>query len=324
MTPMALVDSKPHFRHFVVIPVGPGVPREYVADTLESVKHYTGPDRHIVLVDDSGTGAVHALGDMGSDVEIMVNATTLGPAGGLYLSLSRAYQHVFERYTFDVLLRMDTDALITGPHPEEQAIAYFARNSNVGMLGSYRWTCSGWRRDSSWARQRLQIEMTGGNAPATERSARAREPDAKSRVLLRRLQRRAVRNGYEMGESCLGGACYLSYRCVAGLHRNGLLNRDELRGSLLGEDHLYGLMVRAIGMKLADFDAGDSPMCLDWLNLPCSPEEIVRRGKKVVHSTKKWGDWDEPRIRAFFHSARHGTNATGNDQGVLPLPRLSR
>ncbi len=35
----------------VVIPVGPNEVLDYVSDTIDSIIHYTGPERKIILID---------------------------------------------------------------------------------------------------------------------------------------------------------------------------------------------------------------------------------------------------------------------------------
>ena len=39
-------------KHIILIPVGPDTAHEFVYDTLESIRHYTDPDRRIILIDD--------------------------------------------------------------------------------------------------------------------------------------------------------------------------------------------------------------------------------------------------------------------------------
>jgi hypothetical protein len=63
-------------------------------------------------------------------------------------------------------------------------------------------------------------------------------------------------------------------------------------------------MVKSVGMELSDFATGSYPMALRWRGLPCSPEELLARGKKVIHSTKFYKDMKEEDIRAFFRKSR--------------------
>ena len=66
-----------------------------------------------------------------------------------------------------------------------------------------------------------------------------------------------------------------------------------------------GLFTKACGYNLGDFATGNYPMGLRHRGLPCSPQELLGRNKKIVHSVRFWRDMDEPTIRAFFAQRRN-------------------
>lgn len=69
-----------------------------------------------------------------------------GRCGGLFLKLGGGYKYALERFHFDVLLRLDADALVIGPRPEEDALRAFATQPRVGAA----WLVSrGARREAS-------------------------------------------------------------------------------------------------------------------------------------------------------------------------------
>jgi hypothetical protein len=49
---------------------------------------------------------------------------------------------------------------------------------------------------------------------------------------------------------------------------------------------------------------GDGVLGVRWRGLPCSPEELLERGKKVVHSVRFWEALDEGQIREHFRTRR--------------------
>jgi hypothetical protein len=113
-----------------------------------------------------------------------------------------------------------------------------------------------------------------------------------------------------MGEHCLGGGCFLSPDCIRKLAEAGLLLRKELCSSALGEDHVWGLLLKSLGIGMADFASGTFPMGVKWQGLPFSPQQLLDKGKKVIHSTRFWketegeGDLNEEQIRKFFRDIR--------------------
>jgi hypothetical protein len=57
-------------------------------------------------------------------------------------------------------------------------------------------------------------------------------------------------------------------------------------------------------MDLGDFASGELPMALDYKRLPCAPEQLVARKKKITHSVRRWEHLGEEDIRAFFRARR--------------------
>jgi glycosyltransferase involved in cell wall biosynthesis len=292
-------------KHVVLMPVGPEIRHEYVHDTIESIRHYTDPDRRIILVDDRGPN--NRLQAEGDDLDVLVNPQPGGSQAMLYIIISMGIRYALEHYRFKVLLRLDDDALIIGSRPEDDAICRFKEQPNIGQLGSFRKTCTGYNRDISWPAGQLEKEMATSQA---NNKVKESKPDDLARQL-RRIYTEARGHGYRAGEHSLGGATYFSYECLKRLVDSNLLGISALATSMLGEDHLMGMLVRAAGMDIGEFEQGVDPLCLDWLNLPCAPDEILNRGKKITHSVKRWHDMDQENIRAFFRGRRHqtGTNA---------------
>ncbi len=286
----------------VIVPVGTRENTDYLCDTLESVRFYSDPCHKVILVDDSGSGAWESLKRPFPEIIILRNKKSFGLQGGLYFSLSGAYRYAVENFLFEVLLKLDSDALIIGRRAEDEAIRYFRESPDVGLIGSYKVRCDGGIRNFSGpGRQILRDMGLWGLISNPKRS-----------IATRRIVSKALKNGYEMGEHCLGGAYFLSFSCLTKLYQEGLLSRVEFLGSRVGEDAIFGLLLRSVGINLGDFVTGDKPMCLTWRGLPYSPEELVAREKKVIHSTRFWEDMGEEQIRNFFKTIRRQEDLSGH------------
>lgn len=283
-------------RIVAVVPVGPTHDVGFVADTLESVRYWTD-DARVILVDDSRVRLAEPLGRrFGAEV---ITTAGNGSGGGLYLTLSLGFEAALEE-PFDVLLRMDTDALVAARF-EDEAIAHFAAHPEVGCVGSYRYGYDGGRRTYSWAGRRIIKAALDLRAPRTARD-------------IIRLVLEAKRHGYSLGESVLGGVCLYSHSAVAALQQSGHLGIESLRGVWFHEDHIFSLALVAAGFKLGELGRReDGPLFgAKHVGLPASPADLIAEGKCLVHSVRSWGHMDEAQIRAEFRSARSDSLQVAN------------
>jgi hypothetical protein len=278
-------------RCVVVVPLGPA---DHPTDTVDSVLAYMGSSLLVVVVDDSGHAAVPALlRDIDPRVMVLPAGRHPGGWGGLWVKLAEAYQAVCDNVDFEVLLRLDADALVIGPQPEEDALRAFRADPRLGMLGSHRLDCNGAPRSFQAAAQCLRFESGWRGGYRWSR-----------RAALRKALASAHAHGYENGEHCQGGAYFQSAACVRALAAAGRLQQPALRSSHLGEDQLFALMTKAEGFGIGDLATGDGVLGVRWRGLPCSPEELLERGKKVVHSVRFWEALDEGQIREHFRTRR--------------------
>jgi len=280
----------------VVVPIGPNCKIDFVEDTLASVNHFC-PDARVILLDDSGRGTGETLATRHGHESVEMSSN--GLAGGLFATLSVGFKIALEE-PFDVLLRLDTDALVIGSSFVDAAAALFSAEPSVAALGSHRVAYSGARRSFRQTKLKLLREASLG-------SLRERELAR----MLRHLIRRARKNGYELGESVMGGVTIYSRAGLESLHSAGLLEPTVMSRSTLQEDHLFALCLFAEGYRLKDFgtSADDLPMGVKHRGLPASPHELANRGKCLVHSTKFYGDMDEGAIRGEFAALRQGSRA---------------
>ncbi|MQY02886.1 hypothetical protein ACRB68_09210 [Actinomadura sp. RB68] len=277
----------------VVVPAGPA---DDAVDTVASVLTYL-EDPVLVLVIDDTRGRrpeMARLRGLGAPVRVMdPPPAPKGTYGGLWLKLAAALRHAVERAEFDMLLRLDADALLLGPGIERAAGERFAADPAVGMLGSYRVGPDGGGRDWSYAARVLRRECgwRGLTRPRMRRTLRAVMAEARTA-------------GYTPGEHALGAACIYRADLLHALYRRGRLDLPDLAASRAGEDHLFGLLTLAAGYRIGDFSGPGDPMALRWRGLPAAPEQLVAEGRLVTHSVRSYRDLDERQIREYFATRR--------------------
>jgi hypothetical protein len=297
-----------------VVPVGPKTETTFLNDTLRSLFENLHPDSKVLVIDNTDEGLDRAAIYRRDDIDFLRCESVPGADpvyGGLYFNLSKSWRHVLDTYDFDVVLRLDDDALVIGPGADRDAAVFFADHPDVGCLGSYHFTCTGARRDFTPARRALRSEASLMGA--------LRRP--RRWTCIRRVRRLARRHGYEDGEHCLGAAAFYSRACIERLRRLDFLERPELRSSHLGEDHIFGMMVRATGLKMGDFATAGRPLGLAWQGLPASPATLVGMGKKIVHSVKSFQGRDQRDIRAEFRRLSRARRRRPDSRAVQPVTR---
>jgi hypothetical protein len=275
----------------VVMPVGPQCQVEFVEDSLESVRHFV-PDARIIVLDDSGraTGATAAR-NFGATV---IDTPLRGKKGALYLTLSDGFLAALEE-PFDVLLRMDTDALVAGSRFVEAAARLFSAHPSIGLAGMYRVQYDSSQYD--WSPARFATTRTFKPRRWIRNPYRA--------AISGSLALRSRWHGYPLGANVFGGICLYSRNGLEGLRDKRLLARDTLSRLSMMEDHLYSLLVTAAGFDLADLaDGEESLMGTRWLDLPASPEQLLADGRELIHSLRRWEEMNEREIRAVFAAAR--------------------
>lgn len=289
---------KERVRLVVVIPVGPLGNRytlDYTLDTIRSVYHYAASDCKIIIQDNSeGDNAGAQLNEVFPELIVIRTPQNYGLSGGLYKAESLAYLFAHAMFDYEVLMRMDTDALMTGYGLADDAAAIFRAQPNIAQLGTYMVGTNGEISEFSWPSGQLEREI----------GKRGWLEDRERCEFLRGLVDRARANGYQLGEHIIGGVALMNPVFIERLVHGGLLLREELRRSVLQEDHLFSLLVKAVGMDMGEFGGPDDPLANRWQGLPASPEHLAATGKKVIHSVRFWQDMTEAEIRAFFRARR--------------------
>jgi hypothetical protein len=294
---MTTIESadKQHITLVTLMSVGPNEGIDGIVDTVESIRHYCARDTKVVLCDNSGKGTARHVQLDHPDVDVVENEKPLGTFAGLYITLSRGIAHALQHYTFDTLLKMDVDSLIIGPCPEDDAMRIFRQQPRVGMLGQWPNGDDGRRHNY----RPVGMMMLG----QVLHPARWVSPPFASMKLLGLLVR-AVANGYTVGDHVYGGGTFYRYELLKQMHQKGYLPAYAFRKMRLHDDHFCSLISRALGWEFGDLATDPLPVLETWRGLPCAPEELVRRRKKLVHSVRYWQDMKEDAIRGFFRQQR--------------------
>jgi hypothetical protein len=287
---------KPHVKLIALMSAGPYEPLASILDTLESILHYCTPSVRIILCDNSGKNIGNLVQQTYPEIIVLKIDHISKYFSEHYTILSSGMTYAVEHFTFDVLLKMDVDTLIIGPAPEDDAIRVFEANKHIGELGQWPYGDDGRRHNYRPVGLMLFREILN--------PLRLRSPISANLTLLK-LYLKARAKGYVAGDHVFGGGNFYRYETVVEMYLAGLLPSPHLGKVRLHDDHLSGLIVKALGWELGDLATDPLPVLETWRGLPCSPDELVRRNKKVTHSVRFYNDMKEDDIRAFFRARRH-------------------
>lgn len=291
-----------HTRCMVLMPAGPDTAREYLDDTIESVIHHIGASNCILaVIDDSRQNRFAYVGNAFPNAVVIKAVDYAEDAasvtrGALFSKQAHALKHLVQRYRFDVLLRMDTDALMIGDAPHEDVLTFLKARPDVGIVGAFRRRGDG--SDKAWAM------AAKGRQLSREMSLRHGFRNLALLRTLRRLVRRAEAHGYTRGDMCTGGAFFMAPGAIMAIEEQGLFDLEALRHSKLADDALFALLCCAVGYRLSDLPDDNDLLAINWRGLPMPVEELVSRNKKIVHPVKDADLAAEPRVRAYFRKRR--------------------
>jgi hypothetical protein len=278
-------DPRRDFRAVFVVPVGPGE-RAGLEDTIASIRAFEGEDAKIVVADDGTPDSRRALVRRDHpDVSVVRAAWPTGGPPRQSHFLTGVYAWALARYRFDVLVKIDADALVTGPGLTERAAQAFAADPALGMLGTTGRRADGEAEDYSYDAWVLAHE--------TRRSA-----------AVRRLERAARAGGFT-GQKVHGGVYLLGREALRAAWHGGWLAWRPPWWSLLNEDTVVSMTVLAAGHRLGSWGAPGEPTVSGQGYLPIEKEAVMRDGKLAVHSVRRGPRGEtEPELRAYFRGLR--------------------
>lgn len=280
-----------------LIPVGPGADPKFLSDTVDSVLHYAGAPTRVLLLDNGRKGVPDQVAVGRPEVEVVASRGLSGKSGRLYLNLAGAVERLLDTYACDLILRLDDDGLVIGRGGDLAAMRYFEDNPEVAIAGSYLVDCMGRARGFAAPARRMTYLATVGRVTAPEASR-----------ALRKLTRAARPKGYVPGEHCLGGFYLWNANAIRDIRARIGLTHDGLIDAGLEEDHIFALIARAAGYRLADLATGELPVGATWRGLPAAPARLLEMNKKFVHSVRSGPpdapDMSEAEVRRFFAAER--------------------
>ena len=62
-------------------------------------------------------------------------------------------KQIIDKYSFHVLLKMDTDALVIGDHILSDILTFFKANPKVGIVGAFKKRGDGTNKEAAMARK---------------------------------------------------------------------------------------------------------------------------------------------------------------------------
>lgn len=258
----------------VIIPCAEGSAASAV-DTAASVDHYCPEPHEVVLVDDHSRDDTYErlLAAGRPHWHVLRNPEKRG-LDGIIRTIADAYRYTLRAFDCEFVLKIDTDSLVIRPGLVAEALAYIARNPEVGAFGVY---IQDYDRPRDFAGHRRRIDREVGYLRLV-----------RGRPWWYATLRAAERYGYERGENISGGGSFIVRGCLERMSRMGMLEVPAASRSKLKEDDVYfSMAAMAAGYQLGHFAAPDGPLCIEWKDLPYPAMELWERGFKLVHSLDK-------------------------------------
>jgi hypothetical protein len=267
----------------VLMPTGPGE-RRWLPDTLDSLRRYA-PEATVVILADGANDLPRAAAEAELPGTVFVRSPVLsGGPPRLSPSIAWGYKWCLEHLDFNLLLKMDVDALLTGPGLFERLADVVAQRPRAGMLGTAAMRDGAIPGDTSFGRWVVASERRF--------SPTVREADDAARA-----------HGWD-GEECHGGIYALTRPALEGLRATGHLDRQPPWWTLVGEDLWFSMGVAGAGLEVVA-DLPGRPIVSGQARVPLPARQALDEGVLAVHSVKQGIDGeDQETLRAVFRTAR--------------------
>jgi hypothetical protein len=256
--------GRPDSGNLAYTSVGPGETARLHAMSQALLRHE--PDCRLLVVDDV-TGADLRQLERDPRVDVTGRWRPRGYPTGLLRLVLESFALALERYEFDVLLKIDTDAMVLRPGVFAEARACFEREPEVGMAGSY---LSGTEAEHDEHRFAWLVPIMEREAAADRRFGEAWEA--------------AQANGYRPGEHVQGGVYVLARAVLEALREFGLLRWRPHLETVLYDDVVLSMFVRAVGFRPASLE----PTIQSRPNsMPLPLERVAEVRPAAVHTVKR-------------------------------------
>ena len=273
-------------RSLVLMPAGPGS-LEALCDTAESLFASDGHESQVVVIDDWGADTRAA--DLRRRIPSADVIRTPFPSGGppaLWPMFQRAIAFALDNYDFDLLVKLDTDAIITGPGFSSALARRIGDAPGVGIAGSYRVRADGKPEDHHY------------HAAILERERRWDER-------LDEAARRAEQRGWRTGDAVQAGVLTLTRAACEGMRDDGWLDWHRAWYSQLAEDLLLTILTVACGYDALSIGAPDGIVAVANKGLPLPTQQIIEGPWVAAHSVNHgYHGEKEAELRERFRDAR--------------------
>lgn len=261
--------------------------RDALFDSIDSVVASDGDAAQVLVADDSSLVAREAVvREHYPAADVVRNSVSTGGPPHLWYLCRLGIERALERYDFEQWVKMDCDALVTGPDFSTKTLARLADAPQAGMAG-----CTGVRADGAPTDYRVHASIL-------------RREVRHDRTLAAAVEQATAR-GWKLGDNVHGGAFVVTRAACEALRREGWLQWRRPWYSLLNEDVALSLFVAACGFELQSVGGPDGIFCIANKSLILPKEEIADGPWVMTHSVRKGLEGeDEATLRAFFRERR--------------------
>lgn len=254
-----------------------------VADLIDSLETYLDCDYQVLALDDVSTdGTYERLLDMG--LWVARNPEKCGYYG-LDLTIRRAFHNAVRLFDAPIYLKIDPDALVIGPGLLGALRDVFSGSVNTGIAGTFKVDWNGVRRTWGFWEDQMKRLANDLGEPLNQ----------------------ALRNGYELGSSVLGGCYAVSGPCLNRIAALGYLDRwdntHRQKGSFLAEDVCMTMLSYAAGYAAIDMGGPGQPFAIWHPGLPMGAGQLVEQRRIVAHAIK-YHDDESKSVREYFRGRR--------------------
>ena len=232
-----------------------------------------------------------------------------------------ALGRIFSRIDVDVVIKLDTDALVIGPF-YKKLMMLIGSDSRVGICGTLHASCNEAMRTDRFDAETLkqcaeaayiEEKMRLGKMLENYEIVRWNLFNAAQRSDFQGIAKElevARGNGFD-GSHCQGGAYAITAAFIEQVHRMGYAD-NPLRFLYfpVGEDRMMGAYCAALGLQLKDMSGIGEVFGVQSSRLPFAPDELVQRNYSIIHSVRGNQSHSEDDIRGFF-AARRGRVGVG-------------
>jgi hypothetical protein len=295
----------------VLMPARPGLRLDDVADTIDSVLHFTGPETQLFLLDDTAGRDYQSLAERFSRVHLGAthfhDFTEVKPSscGPLAVKQLRALEIIRNRQQSAVVLQLDTDALILGPNAFLDAQAIFGRNPAIGGLGAFTIPGDGSSKTEAMAGRR--DDPVPVLHPPFAQDDRPPASAARARARTQAPARCARAYRYQAGFTCTARGLFWRGAMIDRWVALGFQRLNGLRFAQVGDDVLFGLLTYAAGYRLEQAPA--ELMAINYLGLSLAPPNAIQSGTRIIHSVEDCANRSEAELRERFARERHQPEA---------------